>query len=168
MRWCPAVVLCLAGVCAGAVRADEAAPARMHLAPSGWESSYHELHYSPVVRIGDRVIVSGIPAVEGADDEAQARWVFAELERHLRSAGAGLEDVIELQSFHVAGDHAEFRRRIAPVLKVHREFFKRHYPAWTAVATGGLYSKEASMELRAEAVIGSGRRARAEIALPAK
>lgn len=168
MRWCPAVVLCLAGACVGVVRADEAAPARVHLAPSGWESSYHELHYSPVVRIGDRVIVSGIPALEGADDEAKARWVFAELERHLRSAGAGLEDVIELQSFHVAADHAEFRRRIAPVLKVHREFFQRHYPAWTAVATGALYSKDASMELRAEAVIGSGRRARAEIALPAK
>jgi len=162
--WC--LLSLLAGVCAGPACADEAAPTREHLAPPGWEASYHELHYSPVVRIGERVIVSGIPALEGADDEAKARWVFAELERHLRSAGASLEDVVELQSYHVAADHAEFRRRIAPVLKVHREFFRRHYPAWTAVATGGLYSKDASFELRAEAVIGSGARATAEIAVP--
>ncbi|MGO1069782.1 Rid family hydrolase [Lysobacter sp. CA199] len=143
-----------------------AAPTREHYAPPGWERSYHDLHYSPVVRIGDRVIVSGIPAMEGADDEAKARWVFRELQAHLRSAGAELEDVIELQSFHVARDQAEFRDRIKPVLKVHREFFKNHYPAWTAVATTGLFTKETSFELRAEAVIGSGRRPKAEIAAP--
>jgi len=52
------------------------------------------------------------------------------------------------------------------VLKVHREFFKDHYPAWTAVGTTALYSKDAPMEIRAEAIIGSGARARAQIAVP--
>ncbi|WP_051884299.1 Rid family hydrolase [Lysobacter antibioticus] len=152
----------------GAAFAQSApAPSREHFAPKGWEGSYHGLHYSPVVKVGDRVIVSGIPAMEGADDEARARWVFEQLEAHLRSAGASLADVVELQSFHVAADHAEFRRRMDPVLKVHREFFKDHYPAWTAVATPGLFSKDASFELRAEAVIGSGSRPKAEIAKPA-
>ncbi|MFK3648286.1 Rid family hydrolase [Lysobacter enzymogenes] len=142
---------------------DAAPPTREHFAPPGWESSYRDLHYSPVVRIGDRVIVSGIPAMDGADDEAKARALFVELRAHLRSAGADLDDVIELQSFHVARDQAEFRQRIEPVLKVHREFFKDHYPAWTAVAVSGLYSKSASFELRAEAVIGSGKAPRAKI-----
>lgn len=154
--------------CSGAAFAQSApAPSREHFAPKGWEGSYHGLHYSPVVKVGDRVIVSGIPAMEGADDEARARWVFEQLEAHLRSAGASLADVVELQSFHVATDHAEFRRRMDPVLKVHREFFKDHYPAWTAVATPGLFSKDASFELRAEAVLGSGSRPKAEIAKPA-
>jgi hypothetical protein len=53
------------------------------------------------------------------------------------------------------------------VLKVHREFFKDHYPAWTAVGTSALFSKDAPMEIRAEAVIGSGARARAAIPVPA-
>lgn len=139
---------------------------REHLAPPGWEGSYHRLHYTPVVRIGDRVIVSGIPASEGEDEESRIRWAFRQLQAHLEAAGASLADVVELQSFHVAGDHAEFRARIAPVLKVHREFFKDHYPAWTAVATPALYSADAQMEVRAEAVIGSGARARSSIPPP--
>lgn len=79
-----------------------------------------------------------------------------------------MEDVVELQSFHVARDHAEFRQRIATVLKVHAEFFHDHYPAWTAVGTTALYSGGAPMEIRAEAVIGSGSGARVAIPEPNK
>ena len=146
--------------------AAQDAPTREHFAPSGWEGSYHALHYTPAVRVGDRVIVSGIPALEGQDEEAKIRWAFQQLKAHLEKAGATLGDVVELQSFHVARDHDEFRQRIAPVLKVHREFFKDHYPAWTAVGTTALYAGSAPMEIRAEAVVGSGARARAEIAKP--
>lgn len=146
----------------GAVAAQEA-PTREHLAPEGWEGSYHELHYTPVLKIGDRVIVSGIPASVGETDEDKIRWMFRQLEAHLTRAGATLADVVELQSFHVAGDHAEFRRRLEPMLKVHREVFRDHYPAWTAVATPALYSADAPVELRAEAIIGSGRAPNADI-----
>lgn len=163
----PLAVLCAVAASAGAAPpAPSSAPSREHFAPEGWEDSYHDLHYSPVVKIGDRVIVSGIPASQGADDEAKARWLFQQLEAHLRSAGASMDDVVELQSFHVAQDNEEFLRRVKPVLKVHREFFKDHYPAWTAVATPALFSKGASFEMRAEAIIGSGKRAKAEIAKP--
>lgn len=140
---------------------------REHLAPAGWEGSYHQLHYTPVVKIGDRVIVSGIPAAEGDTDEAKIRWMFEQLKLHLESAGASMDDVVELTSFHVSTDHQEFRRRVEPVLKVHREFFKDHYPAWTAVGTTALFSSDAPVEMRAEAIIGSGRRAQARITKPA-
>jgi enamine deaminase RidA (YjgF/YER057c/UK114 family) len=140
---------------------------REHLAPAGWEGSYHQLHYTPVVKIGDRVIVSGIPAAEGDTDEAKIRWMFEQLKLHLESAGASMEDVVELTSFHVSTDHEDFRRRVEPVLKVHREFFKDHYPAWTAVGTTALFSAGAPVEMRAEAIIGSGRIARADIPKPA-
>lgn len=146
--------------------ADELPPSREHLAPAGWEGSYHGLHYSPVVKIGDRVIVSGIPAIVGDNDEAKVRWMFTQLQRHLEEAGATLDDVVELTSFHVARDHAEFRERIEPVLRVHREFFKDHYPAWTAVGTSALFSADAPMELRAEAIIGSGRAPKVDIPEP--
>ncbi|MGH8078033.1 MAG: Rid family hydrolase, partial [Lysobacter sp.] len=122
-------------------------PSREHLAPTGWEDSYHDIHYTPVLKIGDRVIVSGIPAIRGDTDEAKVRWAFEQLKAHLERAGATLADVVELNSFHVARDHAEFRARVEPVLKVHREFFKDHYPAWTAVGTTALFSEGAPMEI---------------------
>lgn len=144
-----------------------ASPSREHLAPPGWEGSYHGLHYTPVLKIGDRVIVSGIPAIVGTTDEEKIRWAFNQLKAHLEHAGATMADVVELHSFHVANDHAQFRTRVEPVLKVHREFFTDHYPAWTAVGTTALFSEGAPMEIRAEAVIGSGARPRAQIAAPA-
>jgi len=160
------LVGCLLAALAPVGIAAENAP-REHLAPSGWEGSYHQLHYTPVVKIGDRVIVSGIPAAEGDTDEAKIRWMFEQLKAHLEAAGASLEDVVELTSFHVSTDHQDFRRRVEPVLKVHREFFKDHYPAWTAVGTTALFSSDAPVEMRAEAIIGSGRRAQARIPQPA-
>lgn len=160
--------LCLLTLClwSTATYAADVAPTREHLSPKGWEDSYHDLHYSPVVKIGDRVIVSGIPAIEGATDEDKIRWMFGELKKHLESAGATLEDVVELTSFHVAADHAEFRRRAEPMLKVHREVFHDHFPAWTAVGTTALFSANAPAELRAEAIIGSGKAPKADIAKP--
>lgn len=158
--------LSLSLICLAASAAAQTAPTREHLAPAGWEGSYHGLHYTPVLRIGDRVIVSGIPASEGDTDEAKIRWAFQQLQAHLEKAGATMADVVELQSFHVARDHAEFRKRVEPVLKVHREFFKDHYPAWTAVGTTALFSEGAPMEIRAEAIIGSGARAKADIPVP--
>ncbi|MFC5578922.1 Rid family hydrolase [Lysobacter niabensis] len=149
---------------AGPAHAQDAM--RQHLAPAGWEGSYHSIHYTPVLRIGDRVIVSGIPAIEGATEEDKIRGAFQQLQAHLETAGATLEDVVELHSFHVARDHAEFRARIAPVLKVHAEFFRDRYPAWTAVGTTALFSEGAPMEIRAEAVIGSGRTAQVAIPKP--
>lgn len=166
MMRCWTVLILLAS--AGPAAAQQTpSPTREHLAPKGWESSYHELHYSPVVKIGDRVIVSGIPSGSEGSEEDKVRWAFKQLRAHLERAGATMADVVELSSFHVAADQAEFRKRIEPVLRVHREFFKDHYPTWTAVATSGLYSKGAVMEIRAEAVIGSGRNPRADIAPPA-
>ncbi|MBC7989555.1 MAG: RidA family protein [Luteimonas sp.] len=165
MRICP-LILCLCSTFAYAATPDTV-PTREHLAPKGWEDSYHGLHYSPVVKLGDRVIVSGIPAAVGETDEDKIRWMFAELKKHLEAAGATLEDVVELTSFHVSTDHADFRKKVEPMLKVHHEVFRDHYPAWTAVGTTALFSANAPVELRAEAIIGSGKLAKADIAKPA-
>ena len=161
-----ATLLAAAGLCSGGVFATEA-PTREHLAPAGWEDSYHGLHYTPVLKVGNRVIVSGIPALQGETDEDKIRWMFAQLKLHLERAGATLADVVELTSFHVATDHADFRRKIEPMLKVHREVFRDHYPAWTAVGTTALFSANAPVELRAEAIIGSGKAPKAQIPMPA-
>lgn len=143
-------------------------PTREHLAPPGWEDSYHDIHYTPVVRIGNRLIISGIPAAVGDTEEAKLRWAFEQMKAHLAVAGATMADVVELTSFHVARDHEEFRTRMEPVLRVHAEYFKDHYPAWTAVGTTALFSKNAPMEVRAVAEIGSGKAPKADIPQPKK
>ena len=163
-RWL--IALCLLALAPDAF-AQAAAPTREHLAPGGWEDSYNDLHYTPVLKIGNRVIVSGIPAANGDTDEARIRWMFAQLRLHLEQAGATLEDVVEITSYHVATDNADFRRKIEPMLKVHREVFRDHYPAWTAVGTTALFSANAPVELRAEAIIGSGKAPRSTIPKPA-
>lgn len=160
------LLLCLLGLSISAAVGAQT-PTREHLAPSGWEDSYHDFHYSPVVKLGNRVIVSGIPASgPGKTDEEKIRWMFGQLKAHLEKAGATLEDVVEITSFHVAKDHDDFRKRVEPMLKVHREVFRDHYPAWTAVGTTALFSKDAPVEMRAEAIIGSGKAAKADIPKP--
>lgn len=148
--------------------AQYTAPTREHLAPSGWEDSYIDLHYTPVLKIGNRVIVSGIPATQGDTDEDKIRWMFAQLKAHLEKAGASIEDVVEITSYHVSTDNADFRRKIEPMLKVHREVFRDHYPAWTAVGTTALFSANAPVEMRAEAIIGSGKAPKEKIRTPSK
>src|SRR5688572_8058267 len=69
-------------LCSGVALAADA-PTREHLAPAGWEDSYHGLHYTPVLKVGNRVIVSGIPALQGETDEDKIRWMFAQLKLHL-------------------------------------------------------------------------------------
>jgi enamine deaminase RidA (YjgF/YER057c/UK114 family) len=150
-----------------AFAADADAPTREHLAPPGWEDSYHDWHYTPVLVTGDTVVVSGIPAAVGDTYEAKVRWMFEQLEAHLATAGASLADVVELTSFHVQPKSTEeFRAEFAVFAKVHHEYFPDHYPAWTAVGTTALLSKDAPVELRAVAIRGSGARPKAAIPRP--
>lgn len=148
--------------------AADQAPTRQHLAPAGWEDSYHRWHYTPVLKTGRTVIVSGIPAAQGENYEAKVRWMFEQLQAHLEKAGASLEDVVELTSFHAEPrDTAAFRAEFARFAPIHHEYFPNNYPAWSAVGTTALLAEGAPVELRAVAIIGSGRRPKVDIA-PAK
>lgn len=142
-------------------------PTREHLAPDGWEDSYHQFHYTPVVKVGDMVIVSGIPAMRGDTYEAKIRWMFEQLKAHLQSAGATLADVVELTTFHAGPkDTTAFRAEFATFAKIHHEYFPAHYPAWTAVGTTALLAEGAPVEMRVVAMIGSGKAPKADIAKP--
>ncbi|HEX4853981.1 Rid family hydrolase [Arenimonas sp.] len=160
--------LLLAALPAAANETASAAPSREHFAPPGMEASYHVMHYTPVVKAGDLVIVSGIPAGHGDTYEDKVRNMFRALERHLATSGATLGDVVELTSFHVGATDAEaFNAEFARFAPIHEEFFPDHYPAWTAVGTTALLQPGAPVELRAMAVIGSGKSPRAAIPPPA-
>lgn len=154
---------------AGLLLAAPPVPTRQHFAPPGREASYHDAHYSPVVKVGAMVIVSGIPATRGDTYEAKVRGMFEELEAHLASAGATMADVIELTSFHATPkDSAQFRDEFARFAPIHHAYFRDHYPAWTAVGTSALLASGAPVELRAVAMIGSGTHPAADIPKPTR
>ncbi|MEZ5440028.1 MAG: Rid family hydrolase [Lysobacterales bacterium] len=153
--------------CAQFALAETEGPSREHLAPRGMEASYHDWHYSPVVKVGDMIIVSGIPAMHGDSYEAKVRHMFEALKAHLATAGAGLEDVVELTSYHLdATDAQSFGAQFERFAPIHHEYFPANYPAWSAVGTTALLAPGAVVELRAMAIIGSGANPKADIAKP--
>ena len=128
--------------------------------PEGWEGAY-EFGYAPVVRIGDKVIVSGIPAGGEGSYEEKIRRMYTRAKQLLEAAGATIEDVVELSSYHVgATDSAKFGQEFSRYIKVHREFFGDHRPAWTAVGTPALLDPSAPVEVRFVAYVGSGQGSR--------
>lgn len=155
-------------LCAPLAQAQDAPPSREHFAPRGMEASYHDWHYSPVVKVGDTITVSGIPAGRGATYEEKVRNMFEALKAHLATAGATMADVVELTTFH-AGPRSseEFGKEFERFAPIHHEYFPDHYPAWSALGTTALLQPGAPVEMRAVAVIGSGARPRADIARPA-
>ena len=74
--------------------------ARTHIVPAGWESSYNDYHYSPAVRVGDTVIISGIPAIGSGDYDSKIRFLFEAMKKTLKASGAEIGDVVEINTFH--------------------------------------------------------------------
>lgn len=167
LRTCVAALLAIS--LPGLVAAKPAPPpSREHFAPEGMENAYHRYHYTPVVKVGDLVIVSGIPAAVGDTYEARVEWMFDQLKAHLATAGASLADVVEITTYHAgATDSARFNEEFARFAPIHARYFPDHYPAWSAVGTTALLQDGAPVEMRVMAVIGSGRAPRADIPVPA-
>ena len=128
--------------------------------PDGWQGAY-QFGYAPAVQVGDRLILSGIPAGGEGSYEDKIRRMYQRAKELLEAAGASIEDVIELTSYHLQPrTSAEFTEEFRKYMPIHQEFFGEHRPAWTAVGTTALLSPSAVVEVRFEAVIGSGKNSR--------
>ncbi len=144
-----------------------AGPGKTIIIPAGADRAYDDYHYAPAVRVGDMVIVSGIPAGRGASYEEKIRTMFERLKTTLAAAGASLGDVVEITTFHrEPKDTDAFDAEFKKFLAIHNEYFKDGYPAWTAVGTTALLSKEAPVEMRAVAMIGAGKKLTVQRAQP--
>jgi enamine deaminase RidA (YjgF/YER057c/UK114 family) len=131
--------------------------------PAGQGRAYDDYHYAPAVRVGDTVIVSGIPAGGEGSYEDQIRRMFERARKTLEAADAKLADVVEINTFHAQPkDSAAFNAEFERFLKVHKEYFPEGYPAWTAVGTTALLAPGAVVEMRLVAVTGAGRSLRVQ------
>jgi enamine deaminase RidA (YjgF/YER057c/UK114 family) len=118
---------------------------------------YDRLPASPAVRAGDLVFVAGQydgderGAVRSPGDVgAQAEGTFASLQRVLEACGGGLEDVVDVMSFH------SDVRDVPAVMEVARDRLGPDFPAWTPVGMSGSYDPEALVVVRAIAHLGGG------------
>ena len=131
-------------------------PKKVLINPPGTEEIYKRMKFSQATRVGDMVWVSGQVGMDekgaiGEGVEVQARQAFKNLEHVLVEAGATLADVVELMTFHTSMND------IRGFLKVKAEFIPENYPAWTAVEVKGLVLPQLMIEIKAIAVIGSGK-----------
>lgn len=117
--------------------------------PEGWSSE--GASYAPAVRVGDLLLLSGLTGVvrgEANDIEGQTRRIFHLLSLVLEEAGATIEDVVEITTYHVGMDET-----IRGFMGVKDEFMRPPLvPAWTAVEVAGLYADGALVELKAVAL----------------
>lgn len=102
--------------------------------PDGRHALYDLHRYSAAIRSGDLLFVSGQVGsrADGSvepDYKTQVRQAFANLNATLAAAGATLDDIIDVTSFHTDPE-AQFE----PFMQVKNEVFpSAPYPNWTAI-----------------------------------
>jgi 2-iminobutanoate/2-iminopropanoate deaminase len=91
--------------------------------------------YTPVIRAGDFVFVSGMGPVDPATDrmsygdiQHETRLTLTSIQRLLEAAGAALADVVKVQVFLKNSDDFQAMN------EVYREFFDSQRPTRTTVA----------------------------------
>lgn len=120
--------------------------------------TYDTWHFAEANRVGRTVWVAGQRGFDERDQISrdpviQARVAFRQLERTLREAGATMDDVVCLTTYHTNMAHVDAFRSVKD------EFLRAPYPAWTVVGVSELASPDMVVEVAAIAVVGSGRHA---------
>lgn len=112
--------------------------------PEGWQQVYEEWRFAPAVKIDGRIYVSGVVAApQNGDLQAGYRRAWQAIEATLGLAGANLDDIVEMTTFHtdLSGHLTGFR-------SVKDEVIKAPYPAWTAIGITELAVPEGVVEIR--------------------
>ena len=107
--------------------------------PAGRQALYDHHRYSAAVRSDGFLFVSGTVGSreDGSpepDFEQQVRLAFSNLQAILHAAGASLDDIVDVTSFHTDPE-----RQFDTVLAVKNEVFpEAPYPTWTAIGVNWL------------------------------
>ena len=103
----------------------------------------HDLYtsqtYSAAIRSDDLLFVSGQVGSRSdgspePDFEAQVRLAFANLEATLQAGGCGLDDIVDVTTFHTDPEN-----QFGTIMTVKSEVFpEAPYPNWTAIGVNWL------------------------------
>ena len=114
-------------------------PKRDPVFPADRHALYEKHGYSAAIRSGDLLFVSGQVGsrADGSpepDFAAQVRLAFANLKATLEAGGCGLDDIVDVTTFHTDPEH-----QFETVMTVKAETFPNPpYPNWTAVGVNWL------------------------------
>lgn len=134
--------------------ADGGRQAAEVIVPDEARSSYENWGYAPAVKVGNMIYVSGVVSVlqgEGSYEERYARGFRTALEwieTVLNEAGASLDDVVDITSFHT-----DLQRQLETAVRVRMEIMAPPHPAWTAVGTTALASPDGVTEIKVVAYV---------------
>ena len=127
---------------------------RKVIIPAGMENIYDTYHYAPGILVGDTLYLSGqvgrdetLKVVEGA--EAQFVQAFENVGKVLRAAGAGFDDVVELETWF-----ADSMADLKTFLAVKDRYFTNRYPTWTGFAVKGFSMPGILVEIKCKAILG--------------
>jgi len=123
------------------------------IVPPSLKATSETYQFAPAVRVGDQILISGIVGVDAEgrlppDFRSQAENVFTTLEAILNQAGATLDDVASLNSYHVGDIHSQLRELVD--IKATR--IRPPHPTWTAVGVTQLGLPGALLEVSAVVV----------------
>ncbi len=124
------------------------------IVPDAARESYENMGYAPAVKVGDTIYVSGVISVlrgEGSYEERYAlgfRDALMWIDEILREAGASLDDVVDITTFHT-----DLQRQLQTAIRVRMDVMNAPHPAWTAVGTTALASPNGVTEIKVVAVV---------------
>ncbi|MCA1831102.1 MAG: RidA family protein, partial [Actinobacteria bacterium] len=122
----------------------------------GWER-YNKLTYSPAVKAGDMLFMSGQAALDPATERAlfpgdviaQAEYTYANIIEVLKAAGAGPENLVKTIEYVTPGGLADYR----DVARVRDKLLVEPYPASTGAVCEALLRPEFLIEIDPLAVL---------------
>jgi len=108
------------------------------------------------IRAGELLFISGQVArpfdggttLVGEDEYAQAKQIFARIQRICEAAGGGLDDLVKMTIFMVD------ITKNSEVWRARREFFRGDFPASTLVEVRSLAGAETLVEIEAVVYLG--------------
>lgn len=131
------------------------------IVPASLREDVEQFHYAPARRARDFVYLSGVVACNGSSTPMDAegfrkelRRVFTLIKRLLSACDARMEDVVELQMFHVFGSDRlalDKAGQLAAIAAVRDEFFLAPYPAAVELAVADLNPDGGLVEIKATA-----------------
>lgn len=112
---------------------------------------FKKASYSAAVRAGDFIYVAGQIGLspDGSipdDDKAQIINAFDRMEIVLGEAGASLDQIVELVSYHVG-----LQRHLYDFAQIKNRYIREPFPAWTMLEIAGLARPGLVVEIKAVA-----------------
>lgn len=120
------------------------------IVPKGLERQVRDYGFSPAVRAGDFIFVSGV--VAGIEKDAQTtpetmaagyERAFSRLEEILGAAGASWRDVAEMTTYHT-----DLPAQASVFMAAKNRRMAEPYPAWTAIDVDRLWPDNGITEIR--------------------